>query len=115
MNSFPCSGSYRAYLAGQEPPRCERCDECVDFDEKHTEDLGAFTCHRCIAADEDAQFEAEAGDDTPEPTQSPTEAFLADLRAIFAVNPKQAVADLADDTRTEGYARRHFRTNPHDN
>lgn len=32
-----------------------------------------------------------------------------------AKNPaKQAVADLAHDTATEGYARRPFRTNPHD-
>jgi hypothetical protein len=28
--------------------------------------------------------------------------------------PKQAVADQIHDERTEGYARRPFRTNPHD-
>lgn len=45
---------------------------------------------------------------------TPTETFLADLRSIHAVDPRQAVADLAHDTATEGYARRPFRTNPHD-
>lgn len=48
------------------------------------------------------------------PAPTPTESFLAELRSIHAVDPRQAVADLAHDEKTEGYARRSFRKSPHD-
>jgi hypothetical protein len=60
------------------------------------------------------QYEAFVASALIQPTPTPTEAFLSDLKAIHAVSPVQAIADLAHDERTEGYARRPFRTNIHD-
>ncbi len=51
---------------------------------------------------------------TETPLESPTSGFLASLRSIHAVDPRKTVADIADDTRTEGFARRDFRLNFHD-
>ena len=51
---------------------------------------------------------------TVAPLESPIDGFNAFVKATFRVDPLKAVADLADDTRTEGFARRDFRLNFHD-
>lgn len=98
----------------------------------------AFAQHERLQGEQEAFIAACFEPTTPAPT--PTETFLADLRSIHAVDPvkavavltpqgerplredeaverafaKRAAADLAHDERTEGYARRPFRTNHHD-
>ena len=49
-----------------------------------------------------------------EPVPTPTESFLSGLRIIHSVNPRQAAADIANDERTEGFAKRRFRISPHE-
>jgi hypothetical protein len=78
-----------------------------EISEQHAAD--AFRQHEQLQMQQEA-FVAECLAKPP----SPTEQFISDLRSIHAVDPRQAVADLAHDERTEGYARRPFRTNPHD-